>query len=149
MFNDIKRNKIESMLIVFLFIVAITLIIYYICISLDLGTISIVIAFVFSITSAWSSYYYSDKIILNLNNARPASKEENLQLVNILDSLVVAAGLPKKPDLYIIDDDQNETGIVYLDKEAANQQDYYGIYGFNFEHYRFEFCYSQKCYERF
>lgn len=93
MFEDIKRNKIKSWIIVLLFLIFISLIVYYICISLDLGPISIVIALIFSITSTCGSYYYSDKIVLRLHKARPATKEENLKLVNILDSLVVSSGL--------------------------------------------------------
>ena len=106
MFETIKKNKRESLFIVSIFIVVITLIIYYICMSLDMGPISIVIALVFSILSAWSSYYFSDQIVLKLNNARPATREENLQLVNILDSLVVASGLTSTPALYVMDDPQ-------------------------------------------
>ena len=106
MFETIKKNKRESLFIVSIFIIAITLIIYYICMALDMGPISIVIALVFSIVSAWSSYYYSDQIVLKLNNARPATREENLQLVNILDSLVVASGLTSTPALYVMDDPQ-------------------------------------------
>ena len=104
MFDSIKKNKRESLFIIFMFILVITLIVYYICIALDLGTVSIVIALVFSIASAWSSYYYSDKIVLSLNKARPATREENLQLVNILDSLVVASGLGVTPKLYVVED---------------------------------------------
>ena len=106
MFETIKKNKRESLFIVSIFIIVITLIIYYICMALDMGPISIVIALVFSIGSAWSSYYYSDQIVLKLNNARPATREENLQLVNILDSLVVASGLNSTPALYVMDDPQ-------------------------------------------
>ena len=106
MFDTIKKNKRESLFIISIFIIVITLIIYYICMALDMGPISIVIALVFSITSAWSSYYYSDQIVLKLNNARPATREENLQLVNILDSLVVASGLNVTPKLYVMDDPQ-------------------------------------------
>ena len=106
MFETIKKNKSESFFIVSIFIIVITLIIYYICNALDMGPISIVIALVFSISSAWSSYYFSDKIVLKLNNARPATREENLQLVNILDSLVVASGLNSTPALYVMDDPQ-------------------------------------------
>ena len=47
-----------------------------------------------------------DKIVLSLNKARPATKEEDLKLVNILDSLVVASGLPTKPRLYVVEDAQ-------------------------------------------
>ena len=106
MFDTIKKNKRESLFIVSIFIIVITLIVYYVCMALDMGTISIVIALVFSIVSAWSSYYFSDQIVLKLNNARPATHEENLQLVNILDSLMVASGLNVQPKLYVVDDPQ-------------------------------------------
>lgn len=138
MFEDIKKNKIESWVIVSLFIIVITLIIYYICMALDLGPISIVIALIFSIASAWSSYYYSDQIVLKLNKARPATKEENLQLVNILDSLVVAAGLPTTPKLYVVEDNQPNAFATGRDPEHAvicvttallNKLEYYELEG--------------------
>ena len=106
MFKTIKKNKFESAIIVSIFIIAVTLIIYYICNALNLGELSILIALIFSIASAWSSYYYSDKIVLASCRARPATKEEDLKLVNILDALMVTAGLPKKPDLYVVEDAQ-------------------------------------------
>lgn len=106
MFEDIKKNKLKSWIIVLLFLLFISLIIYYICMALDLGPMSIVIAMIFSIASTWASYYYSDKIVLKLNKARPATKDENLKLVNILESLVVSSGLQSTPRLYIIEDTQ-------------------------------------------
>ena len=106
MFEDIKKNKIKSAFIVFLFLAFISIIVYYICMALNLGEMSIIIALIFAIISTWGSYYYSDKIVLSLNKARPATKEEDLKLVNILDSLVVASGLPTKPRLYVVEDAQ-------------------------------------------
>ena len=106
MFEDIKKNKIKSWFIVLLFLAFIAVIVYYICMALDLGELSIIIAMIFAIVSTWGSYYYSDKIVLKLNNARPATKEEDLKLVNILDSLVISAGLQEKPQLYVIEDAQ-------------------------------------------
>ena len=44
MFDNIRKNKRESLFIVFVFIIVITLIIYYICMALDLGPLSIVVA---------------------------------------------------------------------------------------------------------
>ena len=44
MFENVKKNKFQSGVIVGIFILVITLIVYYICNALDLGTISIVIA---------------------------------------------------------------------------------------------------------
>lgn len=91
MFEWSKKNKIESAVIIGIFILVITLIVYYVCNALRLGTMSIVIALIVSIATSWGSYYYSDKIVLSLNRARPATKEEDLKLVNILDSLMVAS----------------------------------------------------------
>ena len=106
MFKTSKKNKFESGIIISIFIIVITLIIYYICNALELGNMSIIIALIFSIATAWGSYYYSDKIVLASCKARPATKEEDLKLVNILDALMVTTGLPKKPDLYVVDDNQ-------------------------------------------
>ena len=138
MFESIKKNKLESGIIVALFIVVITLIVYYICNALDLGILSIVIALIFSIASAWGSYYYSDKIVLSLNKARPASKEEDQKLVNILDALMVASGLPVKPRLYVVDDPQPnafatgrnpENAVICVTTGLLEKLDYYELEG--------------------
>ena len=138
MFESIKKNKIESSFIIFLFILIITLIIYYICMALDLGPISIVIALVVSIISAWSSYYFSDDLILKISHARPATKEENLQLVNILDSLVVATGLSTTPKLYVVESSQPnafatgrnpEHSVICVTTGLLNKLEYYELEG--------------------
>ena len=138
MFEDIKRNKIKSWFIVLLFLVFISLIVYYICMALDLGTMSIIIALIFSIASTWGSYYYSDKIVLRLNKARPATKEENLRLVNILDALVVSSGLSCTPKLYIIEDAQPnafatgrnpENAVICVTTGLLDKLEYYELEG--------------------
>ena len=138
MFENIRKNKIESGIIISIFIIAITLIVYYICHSLNLGTFSIVIALIFSIGSAWSSYYYSDKIVLALNKARPATKDEDLKLVNILDALMVASGLPVKPRLYVVDDAQPnafatgrnpQNSVICVTTGLLEKLDYYELEG--------------------
>lgn len=74
--------------------------------AFDLGPVSIVIALSVSLVSAFLSYYSSDRIVLASCKARPATKEEHLKLVNILDSLVVSAGLEHTPRLYVVEDAQ-------------------------------------------
>lgn len=119
MFKSSKKNKFESGIIISIFIIAIALIVYYICNALELGNLSIIIALIFSIGSAWASYYYSDKIVLASCKSRPATKEEDLKLVNILDALMVTAGLPKKPDLYVVEDNQPNAFATGRDPEHA------------------------------
>lgn len=138
MFKSSKKNKFESGIIVSIFIIVITLIVYYICNALELGNLSIIIALIFSIASAWGSYYYSDKIVLASCKARPATKEEDLKLVNILDALMVTAGLPKKPDLYVVEDNQPnafatgrnpEHAVICVTTGLLEKLDYYELEG--------------------
>ena len=138
MFETSKKNKFESGIIVGIFILVITLIVYYICHALRLGTMSIVIALIFSIGSAWASYYYSDKIVLSLNKARPATKEEDQKLVNILDALMITAGLPNKPRLYVVDDAQPnafatgrnpQNAVICVTTGLLEKLDYYELEG--------------------
>lgn len=138
MFNITKKNKIESGIIISIFILAITLIVYYICNALNLGNVSIIIALIFSISSAWGSYYFSDKIVLASCKARPATNEEDLKLVNILDALMVTAGLPKKPDLYVVEDNQPnafatgrnpEHAVICVTTGLLDKLDYYELEG--------------------
>ncbi len=138
MFESSKKNKFESGIIVSIFIVVITLIVYYICHALELGTMSIVIALIFSIGSAWASYYYSDKIVLSLNKARPATKEEDQKLVNILDALMITAGLPNKPRLYVVNDAQPnafatgrnpQNAVICVTTGLLEKLDYYELEG--------------------
>lgn len=138
MFKSSKKNKFESGIIISIFIIVITLIVYYICNALELGSLSIIIALIFSIGSAWASYYYSDKIVLASCKARPATREEDLKLVNILDALMVTAGLPKKPDLYVVEDNQPnafatgrnpEHAIICVTTGLLQKLDYYELEG--------------------
>ena len=138
MFEWSKKNKIESAVIIGIFILVITLIVYYVCNALDLGSFSIVIALIVSIATSWGSYYYSDKIVLSLNRVRPATKEEDLKLVNILDSLMVASGLPVKPRLYVVEDAQPnafatgrnyENAVICVTTGLLEKLDYYELEG--------------------
>ena len=138
MFEDIQKNKMKSWFIVLLFLVFISFIIYYICLALDLGPMSIVIAMIFSLLSTWGSYYYSDKIVLSLNKARPATKEENQKLVNILDALVVSSGLSSTPKLYVVEDSQPnafatgrnpENAVICVTTGLLNKLEYYELEG--------------------
>ena len=138
MFEDIKKNKLQTGFIISIFILIITLIIYYICHALELGSASIVIALIFSIISAYTTYYNCDKIVLKLNKARPATKEENLYLVNILDALVVSSGLQHTPKLYVVDDNQPnafatgrnpENAVICVTTGLLEKLEYYELEG--------------------
>lgn len=106
MYEDIKRNKIKTGMVVTIFMTLVMLAIYGICYYMDLGEFSIIIAMCFSILSTIATYYNCDKIVLASVKARPATKEEDLQLTNILEGLMVASGMTDKPRLYVVDSSQ-------------------------------------------
>lgn len=107
MYEDIRNNKIKTGIIVTLFFALVTLAIYAVCYMLDLGEYAIFIAMAFSIISTIVTYYNCDKVVLASVQARPATREEDLQLTNILDGLLVASGMTGvKPRLYVVESNQ-------------------------------------------
>ena len=138
MFEVIKKNKLKTGVIISIFIIIITLITYYICMAFDLGYMSILIALIFSIGSAYLSYYNCDKIVLSMNKARPASQEEFKKLNNILDSLMISSGLEFRPRLYVVEDNQPNafaTGrdpqhsVICVTTALLDRLDYYELEG--------------------
>ncbi len=49
------------------------------------------------------AYWASDKLVLSMTRARPATREEFFDLYTVTENLSIAAGLPM-PKLYVIDD---------------------------------------------
>ena len=83
------------------------------------GNMNILIfAVIFSIVMNVASYWYSDKIVLGLHHAVPATREANFDLWNAVENLSITAGLPM-PRVYIIDDPAPNAFATGLDKEHA------------------------------
>lgn len=60
-------------------------------------------AVIFSLLMNVGSYWFSDKIALSMNGARPASREEFFDLYTVTENLAITAGMPM-PKLYVIED---------------------------------------------
>lgn len=138
MYEDIKKNKVKTGVIVFGFLTMITLIIYYICNAFGYSEYSIVIALVFSIISTVATYYNCDKVVLASVKARPATREEDLQLTNILDALMITSGLTNKPRLYVVDSMQPnafatgrnpENAVICVTTGLIEKLNYYELEG--------------------
>jgi heat shock protein HtpX len=61
------------------------------------------VAVIFASVMNIVAYWRSDKIVLRLHKAKPATREEYFDLWNATENLSIAAGLPM-PKLYVIDD---------------------------------------------
>lgn len=139
MFDDIKKNKRKTFFIISGFIIMITLIVYYLCMAFDFSApTAIAIALIFSILSSFVSYYNSDKIILSVTKARPATEEEDRKLVHIFEAIMISSGLPCQPKLYVVDDAQPnafatgrnpEHAIICVTTGLLEKLDYYELEG--------------------
>lgn len=72
----------------------------------------------FSIIMNIVSYWYSDKIVLSLANAKPANKSEHYELYTIVENLSITAGLPM-PKIYVVNDPAPNAFATGRDKNHA------------------------------
>jgi heat shock protein HtpX len=139
MLHDIWKNKMKSYFIVGVFILIITLILYYVCLYFEFtAPVAIGIALLFSILVSWISYYNSDKIIIAVTKARPATIEEDKRMVQIFESLMISSGLSHTPRLYVVNDPQPnafatgrnpKNSIVAVTTGLLEKLDYYELEG--------------------
>ncbi len=136
--EEVRKNKLKTAAIIAFFITFVTLCVYFLSLLIfDSVYIAVIFGLTFSIVSAFVSYYNSDKMILSVNNARPATREENLQLNVTLETLCIATGLPK-PKLYIMETDamnafatgrNPENSVICVTRGLLNNLDKYEMEG--------------------
>jgi len=78
----------------------------------------LVIAVFFSIFASLFSYWYSDKIVLKMSNAKELVFENNKELYRLVENLCITAGLPL-PKIYIINDSAPNAFATGRDPEHA------------------------------
>ncbi len=73
---------------------------------------------IFAIVLNITSYWYSDKVVIKLSGARPASREEFFDLYTAVENLSITAGLPM-PKIYVVDDPAPNAFATGRDKDHA------------------------------
>lgn len=107
MYDDIRKNKIKTGIIVSFFLALIFICVYTICYFRGMDTYyAVFITMIFSVVSTIFTYYNCDKVVLASVHARQATEEEYRQFNNIIDGLMVASGLEVRPKLYVMDSAQ-------------------------------------------
>ena len=102
-YQEIRRNKWRTFLILLAFVVLIALVGVAFDILFGYGVVGIVVALVVAVGMAFFSYFYSDRIALAASRAKPADGNEYRRYHNLVEGLCIAAGLPK-PKLYVVED---------------------------------------------
>ncbi len=73
---------------------------------------------IFSLAMNIASYWYSDKIVLSLAKAHPATREKYFDFYNLVENLSITAGLPM-PKIYVIEDSAPNAFATGRDKNHA------------------------------
>jgi heat shock protein HtpX len=102
-YEQVDRNKKKSAMVMVLFVAFIVSVSYVLARALGYGPSVAGWALVISGLMSFISYYFSDKIILTLSGARPASRRQDFNFYTVTENLCLVAQLPV-PKLYVIDD---------------------------------------------
>ena len=137
-FECVAKNKTKTGFITVLFFMFIGLFVYFLTLFFGAeSNVALILATLVSSITSIISYYNCDKMVLKLNKARKATREEFLQLNESLEALCIGAGLPL-PDLYIIDDNalnafatgrNPKHAVVCVTKGLLNTLDKYEMEG--------------------
>lgn len=103
MYDQIASNKLRSVALIIVFVVLVMAIGWVFGQATDWGYAGLVLAFGVAFTMAWGSYWYSDRIVLAMSRARLVDRNIEPYIVNTVEGLSIAAGLPV-PKTYVIDD---------------------------------------------
>lgn len=112
MFEDQIRHNVRSTYgLIVGFIVFVTIFIYLIGYVLSvyygdpsISVLFLIVAFVISVLMSWSSYYYSDRLVISSVGAKPADPIRHKQLLDIAEGLKLSSGLPAMPRVYVMSD---------------------------------------------
>lgn len=102
-YSQINSNKLKTWIIISLFIVFVTTLMYVYGNASGYGLSFVGIALIISGLMSFASYYYSDKIVLGMSKAKQIKKNDFPEFFRIVENLCIGAGIPM-PKVYVIDD---------------------------------------------
>lgn len=114
----VAQNKRKSILIIAVFVAFIVGATYIMAQAFGYGLDMIGIGLVFSGLMSFASYWWSDRIILSISGARPATREEFFDYYTVTENLALGQRLPM-PKLYVIDDTAMNAFATGRDPEHA------------------------------
>jgi len=118
MWEEVAKNKRQSWLLFFFFFLFIILLGGVFGWVWGIGSWGTVIAFFLAFILIVGAFYNSDKIVLSISKARPATHREHTFLDNTVEGLAIAAQIPK-PKIYVIEDSAPNAFATGRDPEHA------------------------------
>lgn len=117
LYTHADSNKIKTWFLLSGFFVFIILVGYVFSYAMNSSGI-LYFAVIFSVAMSFGSYWWSDKIVLAMSDAREVKHDDNRDLYHIVENLCITAGLPT-PRIYIINDTAPNAFATGRDPEHA------------------------------
>ncbi len=117
-YDLVASNKNKSLIIITLFMTFIVGTVYVMSVGFGYGLDMVGIALILSGIMSFASYWWSDKIILGMSGARPATREEFFDFYTVTENIVLGQRMPM-PKLYVIDDTAMNAFATGRDPEHA------------------------------
>ncbi len=102
LYNNSDKNKRKTWFLFTGFLVFAMIVGYVFSVAME-NSMILYIVVGFSIISSFIAYWFSDKIVLKMSNAKELKFEENKELYRLVENLCISSGLPL-PKIYIIND---------------------------------------------
>jgi len=103
LYEHISSNKRKSVILVILFFAIIVSLGYFLGFFIGNALIGIAAAVAVSISMVLMSYFSGDRLILKMSHAVEADRKKYPHLVNTVEGLSIASGIPP-PKIYVIND---------------------------------------------
>lgn len=103
LYTNINRNITKTYFLLFIFVLLFGVFGYFISYYFKNQAFTY-LALIYAIISSFIGYWFSDKIILSISNAKLITHNDNEELYHLVENLCIASGLPL-PQIYIIQDE--------------------------------------------
>jgi heat shock protein HtpX len=101
LYEQIASNKRRTVLIILGALLFTGALGYLFGVLLGAGIAGLIVALAIAGGMSWYSYRYGDRLVLRAARARPVTHEEEPRLVNVVEGLALASGLPN-PAVYVV-----------------------------------------------
>ena len=119
MYREITENKRNSWILICTVTAVLLALGYFVGEHWGNGYAGMILAIIVATIASLSAYYGGDKMILTMSRAKRIEKRDYPQLLNVVEELTIAAGLPV-PAIYVIDDTAPNAFATGRDPEHAS-----------------------------
>jgi heat shock protein HtpX len=145
--REIRDNKLNSVALIIGFPILLMMLGFAIGIWFGIGMFGVFGALLIGLVLVMTSLYSGDQTILEVSGARAANPDTDQQLINVVDEMRIAAGLPM-PKVYVIDSDAANAFATGRDPDTAavcvtrglmdtlNRDELQGVIGHEMSHVR-------------